>query len=351
MTRRAPCEHRGAVGFGLEPGQSLDQSLDQSPGLATTLSSRRGLLAGLGATVLAGACEPQQAGTAISGAPPAPALASPPGLPVMATFSILADIVREVAGDTVRISTLVEADTDAHHFEPSPTQMAAIGRARLLVRNGLGFEGWMDRLVEAGSFSGRILTATDGVEPLYMRPGRPDPHAWQSWAAVSAMAATVARGLTTESPAAASLMAGRLADFQARAADGQARARAALAPVPVERRVVIVPHASFGYMGRELGIRFIPLGSLAPDRQPGAGRLARLVRGVRSSGAAALFADNVSGDSLLDQVARETGVPVAGRLYSDALSGPEGPAGTILALLAHNSQAIAAALVAAQDGG
>lgn len=319
-------------------------------------SSRRCLLAGLGAAALAGACEPRGTGQQAAGATPAPALpapalAAPPTVPVMATFSILADIVREVAGDTARISTLVGADTDAHHFEPSPTQMAAIGRARLLVRNGLGFEGWMDRLVEAGSFSGQILTATDGVVPIEVRPGRPDPHAWQSYAAVSAMAATVARGLSAESPAAASLIAGRLADFQARAAEGQAKAQAALAPVPVERRVVIVPHASFGYMGRELGIRFIPLGSLAPDRQPGAGRLARLVRGVRSSGAAALFTDNVSGDSLLDQVARETGVPVAGRLYSDALSGPDGPASGILALLAHNSQAIAAALLAAGEGG
>lgn len=318
---------------------------------APAASSRRSLLGGLGAATLLGACGQQTGATSTAGAPPAPALATPPAVPVMATFSILADIVREVAGDAAAISTLVGADTDAHHFEPSPTQMAAIGRARLLVRNGLGFEGWMDRLVEAGSFSGRVLTATDGVEPIEARPGRPDPHAWQSHAAVSAMAATVARGLTTEIPAAASLIAGRLADFQARAADGQARARAALAPVPPEQRVVIVPHASFGYMGRELGIRFIPLGSLAPDRQPGAGRLARLVRGVRSSGAAALFTDNVSGDSLLDQVARETGVPVAGRLYSDALSGPDGPASGILALLAHNSQAIAAALVAARNGG
>lgn len=332
----------------------------RGPAMASAVSgassSRRCLLAGLGAAALAGACEPRGTGQQAAGATPAPALpapalAAPPTVPVMATFSILADIVREVAGDTARISTLVGADTDAHHFEPSPTQMAAIGRARLLVRNGLGFEGWMDRLVEAGSFSGQILTATDGVVPIEVRPGRPDPHAWQSYAAVSAMAATVARGLSAEIPAASSLIAGRLADFQARAAEGQAKAQAALAPVPVERRVVIVPHASFGYMGRELGIRFIPLGSLAPDRQPGAGRLARLVRGVRSSGAAALFTDNVSGDSLLDQVARETGVPVAGRLYSDALSGPDGPASGILALLAHNSQAIAAALLAAGEGG
>lgn len=315
--------------------------------------SRRNVLVGLVGSALMGACGQQGAPASNTAAPPtntqAPAL--PASVPVMATFSILADIVREVAGDTATLSTLVGADTDAHHFEPSPTQMSDIGRARLLVRNGLGFEGWMDRLVEAGSFSGRILTATDGIVPLEVGAGRPDPHAWQSFAAVSAMAATVAQGLSSEIPAAASLIAGRLAEFQARAADGQARAQAALAPIPVERRVVIVPHASFAYMGRELGIRFISLASLAPDRQPGAGRMARLVRGVRASGAAALFTDNVSGDSLLDQVARETGVPVAGRLYSDALSGPDGPASGILALLAHNSQAIAGALIAAEGGG
>lgn len=317
----------------------------------TACTSRRYLLAGLGAAALAGACDRTGTPASAGSAPPAPALPTPTAVPVMATFSILADIIGEVAGNAVDITTLVGADTDAHHFEPSPTQMTAIGRARLLVRNGLGFEGWMDRLVEAGSFAGRIVTATDGIVPLDVRPGRPDPHAWQSYAAVSAMAATVARGLSTEIPAAAPRIAERLANFQTRAATGLAEARAALAAVPPEQRVVIVPHASFGYMGRELGIRFIPLGSLAPDRQPGAGRLARLVRGVRSSGAAALFTDNVSGDSLLDQVARETGLPVAGRLYSDALSGPDGPASSILALLAHNSQSIAAALVAVRDGG
>jgi zinc/manganese transport system substrate-binding protein len=309
---------------------------------------RRALLASLPAALALAACQRSGSGPAPAGRPEqgpgtAPAKVSP--LPVLASFSIVGDIVREVAGPLLDLAAIAGPNQDAHHFDPTPSQLIRLGQVRLLVRNGLGFESWLDRIVEAGGFSGTLVTAADAVTPLVNARGRPDPHIWQSHANVKAMAALIARQIAVLlPPTAAASIEDRLADFRQRVDSGLAAAKALIDAIPAERRMAVVPHNSFAYMGAELGVRFTPLAGLSPESQPSAADIADLVDQVRRSGARAIFPENIADDRVTRQIGELAGLKVGSPLYSDALSAPDAGAGTILQLLSHNARCLAVAL-------
>jgi zinc/manganese transport system substrate-binding protein len=299
--------------------------------------TRRELTGGAVALGLGGQLAPRDAAATPTGAAP---------IPVLATFSVLQDLTREVGGARVRVEALIGPDQDAHHHDARPGDLRRVRAARLVVRNGLGFEGWLDRLVAASGHRGPVLTASTGTPPIIVGRGVPDPHVWQSFANVKIMAGNIAGALSRLSPADRALFAGNLARFSARVDAAAVAAKRRMAAIPPARRVIVVPHNSFRHLAAELGFQVRALRALSTGAQPSATALATLVREVRATRAAAFFVENVGDARLIAQIARETGARVGGRLYSDALSGPDGPAPTTLAMLEHNARVIAAALTA-----
>ncbi len=266
---------------------------------------------------------------------------------VVASFSILGDMVRQVGGERVRVTTLVGPDSDAHVYRPTPADARAIAGARLLVVNGLGFEGWIDRLTEASDYRGPVVTATAGVEPRRVADpdrGEIDPHAWQSLANARIYVRNIADGLAAIDLAGAEIYRGNVARYMKEIDEVEAQVREAIGSLPVDRRKVVTSHDAFGYLSAAYGIEFHAPVGFSTEAEASAGDVARLIRQINSEKIPAVFVENISDRRLLDQIVRETGAKIGGTLYSDALSKADGPAGTHLDMMLHNILTLFAAL-------
>jgi zinc/manganese transport system substrate-binding protein len=277
----------------------------------------------------------------------APAWAQAPDaarpLRVIASFSILADLLRNVAGPAIEVATLVGPNADAHVFEPSTMDARRLSNAELVVVNGLGFEGWLDRLVRASGYRGPVLTASAGITPRLMG-ATPDPHAWQAIAHADSYVTRLRDALMKARPAEASAIRERSALYLQRLATLDADVRKTFAAIPKERRRVITSHDAFGYFGAAYGIEFLAPQGMSTDSEASAATVARLVEQIRRQGVRAVFIENISDPRLVERIAREGGATVGGRLYSDALSAPGTEADTYLKLFAHNAATLAAGM-------
>ncbi len=271
-------------------------------------------------------------------------------LPVVASFSILGDLAQRVGGERVAVTTLVGPDGDAHVFEPGPGDARAVAAAQVLVVNGLGFEGWMDRLKQAAGFAGVEAVASAGIEPLTMAEadggghGGVDPHAWHNVANAQAYVRNIAAALESADPAGAETYRANAAAYQAELAELDAAIRADIAVVPAAERVVVTSHDAFGYFAAAYGIEVVAPQGFSTDSEASAASVAGLIRQIRAHGVRAVFVENIADPRLIEQIGRETGATVGGVLYSDALSPPAGPAGSYVAMMRHNAESIARAL-------
>ncbi|WP_293856261.1 metal ABC transporter substrate-binding protein [uncultured Alsobacter sp.] len=303
--------------------------------------------------------------TALLGTLAAAALASGPGfaqtatpLPVVASFSILADLVREVGGDRVSVKALVGPNGDAHVYQPTPADAQSLAAARLVVINGLGLEGWMTRLVKATGGKAPTVTATKGVPTIEAedehdhdhgakKPGAApsaDPHAWQSIANAKIYVANIRDGLIQADPAGAADYTARATTYLARLDALEGEVKAAVARIPADRRKIITTHDAFGYFGRAYGMAFISPQGVSTETEASAKDVARIIRQIRAEKIPAVFLENVSDPRLMDRIAKETGARIGGRLYSDALSAQDGPAGTYIDMMRSNIRELGAAL-------
>ncbi|MCB4823589.1 metal ABC transporter solute-binding protein, Zn/Mn family [Roseicella aerolata] len=279
-------------------------------------------------------------------------------LPVTASFSILGDMVREVGGGRVAIRSIAGPEADPHLFQPRPSDVQAIQEARLVVRNGLAFEPWFDRLIRSAGYAGPVVTTTDGVQPRGMEnhehghdhgdgvtrrrqhyvPPRQvaDPHCWQDLRLGQAYVRSIASGLAAADPAGADLYRRNADAYLQRLAALDGWVRAQIATVPPARRKVVTSHDALGYFGDAYGVRFLPAQGIMPEGQPSAAQVAALIRQVRAEGITAVFLDAPGSAPVLRRLAEEAGVRVSGRLYADALSPPDGPAPNYEAMFRHN---------------
>lgn len=264
-------------------------------------------------------------------------------LRVVASFSILADVLRNVGGAAIEVATLVGPNADAHVFEPSPLDARRLSDAELVVVNGLGFEGWLDRLVRASGYRGPVLTASAGITPRLLG-AVPDPHAWQDLAHTARYVVNLRYALVKARPTELSAIGGRSAAYLQRLATLDAEVRQTFAALPEERRRVITSHDAFGYFGAAYGIEFLAPQGTSTDSEASAAAVARLVEQIRRQGVRAVFVENISDPRLVERIAREGGATIGGRLYSDALSAPGTAADTYLKLFAHNAATLAAGM-------
>lgn len=296
------------------------------------MPSRRQLLAALSCASLAG-----RGGAAPAVAQGAPAEATA-ALRVVASFSILGDMVRQIGGVRLDLRVIVGPDRDVHGFQPRPSDVGALRADALVVRNGLGFEPWLDRLQRAAGHRGPVITATAGITPRAMdAPGRvPDPHAWQDLRLGQSYVRTIAAGLIEADPAGAEFYRHNAEAYVARLAALDAWVRERIATVPEARRKVVTDHEAFGYFAAAYGVRFLAPQGVSTEAEPSAAEVARLIRRMRAEGITAVFLENMRNPAMLQRLAREAGARVGGRLYADSLSPPDGPAPTYEAMFRHN---------------
>lgn len=273
----------------------------------------------------------------------AAAPSSAPRLDVVASFSILGDMVRQIGGDRVAVRTLVGPGGDAHTYQPRPSDAAAIRSAGLVVRNGLGFEPWLDRLVRSSATKAPVATASQGVTPRKMAEEghghsheATDPHAWQDLRNGQAYAGNIAEALATADPSGADLYRRNATAFRTRLAGLDAWVREQVATVPAERRIVVTSHDAFGYFGAAYGVRFEAPQGMSTESEPSAAQVAALIRQVRAQHVTAVFIENMTNPALLERLSRDAGVRVRGELFSDSLSPADGPAPIYEAMFRHN---------------
>ena len=270
----------------------------------------------------------------------------------VATFSILGNLIAEVAGDKVALSVLVGPDMDAHAYQPRPTDARALADAQVLVSNGLGFEGWIDRLAKAAPFKGRSVVASAGVAtiPAGATPGHshahgPDPHCWQDVQRARIYIANIAKGLADADPTNAGHYRERAEQVDRRLVELDAWVKAEIAKVPADKRRAITGHDSFRYFSSAYGVQFQSPRGYNTSSEPSARDVAMLIREARAQRIKALFVENMTNPGLVDQIAKESGAVVGPRLYSDALSGPDGPAPTYERMMRHNVTALVAGML------
>lgn len=285
----------------------------------------------------------------------APALAAD-RIAVVTSFSILADLVKQVGGERVAVTSFVGANTDMHVFQPAPGDAKRLLDAKLVVINGLGFEGWVDRLVKASGYKGPLIVASKGIKALdddhakadardkNPAHGHSDPHAWQDVANVKIYVGNIRDALIVADAAGKAQYEAAASDYLTQLDALDAEIKTAMGTIPQAARRVITSHNAFGYFGRAYSIAFLAPQGVGGDSEPTAKDVAELIRQIRRTRVKAVFVENISNPRVIERIAKETGVTPGGALYSDALSDPTGPAGTYLTMMRHNAGLMAAAM-------
>jgi zinc/manganese transport system substrate-binding protein len=270
------------------------------------------------------------------------------GIEVVASFSILADFVANVGVDRVLVASLVGPNGDAHVYSPTPSDARKLAAAKVVFINGLGFEGFMPRLVQVSSTKARVVVASNGITPRKLSgsgaPDAFDPHAWQSVGNAKIYIANIRAGLTAADPDGRAAYERSATAYLDRLDALDRDIRAAVAKIPVARRRIVTTHTAFGYFQDAYGLEFIALEGIATDAEPSARDLAKIIAQLKRDHIAAVFLENVTDPRLLEQIAAETGGRIGGTLYSDALTDASGEAPSYLAMMRHNLKVLTAAL-------
>jgi zinc/manganese transport system substrate-binding protein len=260
-------------------------------------------------------------------------------LRVVASFTVLSELTHEIGGDLVTVQSLVGPDGDAHIYQPTPTDVRTVGSARVVVLNGLGFEGWMSRLLDSAQFHGVVVVATDGLVARVTQ-GHADPHAWQDPRNAQTYVTNIGNALIHALPAHSDQLKTRMAQYIGRLDQLDHTLKGEFAAIPAARRRVITTHDAFAYFAAAYGIEFLPAQGWTTEAEPSAADVGRLVEQARSHHAAAVFLENIADPRMMRQLARDTGLSVGGRLYSDALAPPGEPAATYVGMIRANADAL-----------
>ena len=317
-------------------------------------------------------------------------------LPVVATFSILGDMVKRIGGNAVAVTTLVGRNGDTHVYQPTPADARAVKEASVLFTNGLGFEGWLDRLAEAAEFDGELVVTTNGIDVISLgdhdgedhhvdehaeeqdkhdekahesdehdeeeheeehdeeheegghegehHHGEFDPHGWQSLQNARVYVDNITTALAKASPSDASTFYENRASYMAEIDLLDKKIKDVIVVLPQSARTIVTSHDAFQYFGRDYGLRFIAPQGLSTESEASAQDVAQLITQIRAEGTSAVFVENVADPRLIQQIATETGSVVGGKLFPGALSSEDGPAPTYLDLMTYNALTIATAL-------
>jgi zinc/manganese transport system substrate-binding protein len=273
-------------------------------------------------------------------------------LKVVATFSVIGDLVRQVGGDRVEAVTLVGPDGDAHVYSPTPADGRRLTEAKVVFTNGMKFEGWIDRLVKSSGTKASVAVTSTGVTAVEEKGehdhghahGAVDPHAWQDVRNAKIYVANIRDALSAADPQGKAVYEANAAAYGQQLDALDAEIKDAIARIPADRRRIITSHDAFAYFEKAYGIDFIAPQGVSTESEASAKDVAQIIRQIRREKVPAVFFENISDPRLIERIAKETGTRIGGRLYSDALSEPAGPAGTYIDMMRHNIRAFSTAL-------
>lgn len=273
--------------------------------------------------------------------------ANPPAgnkqLPLIVTsFSILQDITSNLAGNKAEVVTLVGPNSDAHVYQPKPADIRQLANAKMVIENGLGFEGWLSRLLAANSFAGITLVASDGISPIYKahKPNQPDPHAWHSFAAIKIYINNITTGLIKLSPADKEYFLANQQAYLAKVNQLETELKQEFAAKVTTKKNFLVPHAAFAYLESEFNVGLVAPQGISTSSEPSAKQLAELIKQLEANQIVAIFNENLSSDKFMQLLSQASNLNVVGTLYSDSLSTPKGPAPSYLHLMQHNIKSL-----------
>lgn len=288
-------------------------------------------------------------------------------LQVVTTFSILADLVRQVGGDYIDVQTLVDWDEDAHVYHPTPSDVRYLAKADLLVVNGLGFEGWLERLISASKFKGYLVTASDGIDAIKLGEGSVhehghdehdghgdeheahatekqgfDPHAWHSLSAVKVYVQNISNALIKLDGRHESSYKANAAQYMVKLNDLAAETQGKLAKLSEVQRNIVMPHNAFAYLARDYDLHVFSLKGINAEAEASAAQIAHVIRKIKAENVRAVFSETTADDRLIKLVQQETNAHMGGALISGALSRKLAP--TYLDMMRYNIERITQAL-------
>ena len=286
---------------------------------------------------------------ALAACSPAPEAPADGRKRVLTTFTILADMARNVAGDAAVVESITKPGAEIHDYEPTPQDLVKVKDADLVLWNGLGLERWFERFFQQAQGAASAVLS-EGIQPMGIGEGpyegKPNPHAWMSPANALVYVENIRRALSELDPANAAVYAANAAAYAERLRAVEAPVREALAAVPENRRWLVTSEGAFSYLARDFGLKELYLWPINADEEGTPQQVRRVVDTVRAQGIPAVFSESTVSDKPMRQVAKETGARYAGVLYVDSLTGPDGPVPTYLDLLHYNARALAQAFAA-----
>ena len=315
-------------------------------------------------------------------------------IPVIASFSVLGDLVSEVGGEHIDITTLVKANGDAHVYSPTPKDALAVRKAQLLVINGLNFEGWMPRFLESAKFAGTTVVTSNGIDVIeigheahadheehadhddehhehadhnddhdeheehadhddehhehaehtgHHHEGQ-DPHAWNSIANVKTYIKNIEVGLSKVDPENSKDYQKNAQVYLQKLEKLEIKLHKEIDTIPTSQRKIITPHDAFAYFARDFDVEFIAPQGTSTESEASASDMAAIIKQIRDENISAVFMENIADNRMVQQISQETNAKIGGELFSGALSGPEGKAPTYLKMMEYNVNTIVSAL-------
>ena len=265
-------------------------------------------------------------------------------LNVVTSFTVLADMAKQVGGEHVTVKSLVGPDGDPHSFEPSPQDSVALSKADVVIVSGLGMEGWMDRLVSASGYKGKVIVASEGISTRKMMDdGKQitDPHAWNSAENGAIYAQNITRALVAADPQDAAAINDSGSEYVTRLKLLDSWAKTRFEAIPKSKRKVLTSHDAFGYFGQEYGVTFLAPVGFSTEAEANASDVAGLIKQLKNQQIKTYFIENQTDPRLVKQIAAASGAQPGGELYPEALSAANGPASTYEMAFKHNVDAIA----------
>jgi zinc/manganese transport system substrate-binding protein len=286
------------------------------------------------------------------------ALAQAAKIKVVASFSILGDLVSQVAGDRIALTTLVKPGSDAHVYVPTVEDAKIVANADLFFSNGLQFESWLKGLMQASASKAKIVEASAGIKPNAIKSaghhhghshghshGKHDPHAWQAVENVKKYVVTIRDALIARDADGKASYEANAARYLTELDQLEKDIKTAIAAIPPVRRKVITSHDAFGYFQSAYGLEFIAPRGISTQTEASAKDAARIIQQIRREKITAVFIENLTDQRLMQQIAKETGAKIGGSLFSDTLSAADGPASTYISMMRHNIKVISEALL------